>query len=474
MDVRELINPEQGCLVFPNKLKDMMGFTYKIVAYSQEPKVFVSNNTVFSSKVLFIDAVIQHQNASFKLFSTKNLGKIKSLWMSRNYHLFISYGIVINMDVPKLQIYEENGYCALVPLRPKIPVFKSIFVEPFDRLTWLFLALTMACSVFVFWMFGGRGAVDSPWLLAYGIFVMFIGQGVNFSRRNRLVLTILLQLIIFMIWVLSNAYGGILTSFMIEPIQEERLLTFDDLVASNYKIMTDELFARMISGSDSYKILKPRLNTSLVLMTSELSEELARKFYVFIMTCDQAEMIIDKELIRENKTVSKFYYLLPEKFMPFLIQLEASYLNPFLERFQYYMDLSFQAGLPYIWEVFYSKLYEMPFGYNHQNVNVYFQLNDLTQVFSILIIGNVLSALAFLIEIFFHDILAKLNLSYLARKLRNRVHQLAYNKKKQPKHPKYQKGALYYIIHRHKRVKRLKARKLKVRRIYVQPRFPMD
>jgi len=138
------------------------------------------------------------------------------------------------------------------------------------------------------------------------------------------------------------------------------------------------------------------------------------------------------------------------------------------------MDLSFQAGLMHIWKIMSPENRVLKRNQESMDEPTYLQFKDLTQVFSILIIGYVLSSVLFLFEIFFHDFLKKLELANLARRLRNRVNQMAYKKRKQPRHPKYQKGALYYIIHRRKRVKRLQHKKLKVRRIYVQPRFPVD
>ncbi|CAG9811085.1 unnamed protein product [Chironomus riparius] len=473
-NIRTLTNPEQSDLVFPDKLRDMNGHMYTILAYNQVPRVIINNNKVSSTIVPFMHAVTKLQNSRHQLYIIKDLREFRKLWMDRSFDFSLSYGVFMDSSEPKLQTYEENGYCALVPLPPKTTFFQSIIIEPFDGLTWLFFFLTIACSVAVWWMFRGRGAVDSPWLLGYGMFVMFIGQGVDFSRKNRLVLDILLELIIVMVWILCNAYEGVISSFMIQPIHEQRLQTFDDLVASDHVFMSDNTFASLISGSDSFKLLNSRLDTSVLEKSMHLSLELVRQHWVFFITCDQAEIILDKKLMQINQTVSELYYLLPEKFLPFLIDLEASYLNPFLERFQYYMDISFQAGLPYIWKVFYSKINPYKKIYSFTDEFEYLKLEDFTQVFTILISGYVLSFGLILIEIFFHDILKKLELACLARKLRNRVHQMAYKKRKQPKHPKYQRGALYYIIHRRKRVKRLKPKKLKIRRIYVQPRFSMD
>jgi signal transduction histidine kinase len=334
----------------------------------------------------------------------------------------------------------------------------------------MFFFITIACSMAVWWMFHGRGAVDSPWLLGYGMFVMFIGQGVDFSRKNRLVLTILLQLIIVMVWILCNAYEGVITSFMIQPLQENRLETFEQLIASDYEIIADQAFLYSINETAAYDKLKSRLMITKYEKWGALRVMMQKLQKVVILECDQTELIMSFHF-ENGDNVSDHYYQLPTKLSSYLIRLEASYFNPFIERLQHYMDLSFQAGLMHIWNVFMSHKHLEK---NHNDEPTYLKLEDLTQVFSILVIGYVLSTLVLLFEIFFHDTLKRLELANLARRLRNRVNQMAYKKKKQPKHPEYQKGALYYIIHRRKRVKRLQHKKLKVRRIYVQPRFPVN
>ncbi|CAG9811082.1 unnamed protein product [Chironomus riparius] len=439
MGIRVLTEPEQSKLVFPDKLK-MAGLTYKVIAYSQAPRVIVNSKGIASALMYFLDTVVRLQKANYELYIISDLKDIKMHWMNRAFHLCLSNGVIMETYEQKLLTYEENGDCALVPLPPKVPIFQSIFIEPFDGLTWLFFVLTTGCSVAVWWMFHGRGAVDSAWLLGYGMFVMFIGQGIDFSRKNRLVLAFLLELIIVMVWILCNAYEGVITSFMIQPIQEHRLETFDDLVASDYKIFSDTVFASKISTSEAYKVLMPRLNSSAKDLYDEFFLELARKNYVFIISCDQAEVIVNQMLPRENKRVSEFYYLLPKKFLPSLVQLEASYLNPVLDILQYYMDLSFQAGLLYIWELFHYLDSPYTFRQEISDQFEYLKFEDLTQVFSILVGGYVITTALFLNEVFFHDILGKLKLACLAHKFKNRVHQMAYKKRKQARYPKYQKG----------------------------------
>jgi hypothetical protein len=313
-------------------------------------------------------------------------------------------------------------------------------------------------------MFRHRGAVDSPLLLGYGMFVYFIGQGVDFSRRNRTILTILIQLIILMIFVLSNAYEGVITSFMIQPMQENRLKTVDDLVASDYEILADEVFNFIIKDDQRLNSLKSRLTIRKKLDSNIFLKEISTKRYVFIKKCDIAEY----EITMLAATGHECCYLLPDKITTSYVKLESSYLNAFLERMQYYMDFCFQAGLQHIWKIVANQDFYKRLKVIHSDEIEYLKLKDLGQVFLVLGIGCGLSSFAFLIEIAFHDCLRNLKLRYLGHKLKNRVHQMAY--KSIPKDPRYRRGALYYIIHRHQKLKRLKPKRLKVRQIFGQPR----
>ena len=131
------------------------------------------------------------------------------------------------------------------------------------------------------------------------------------------------------------------------------------------------------------------------------------------------------------------------------------------------MDYCFQAGLFHFWKKYLNlDFYKKPKHADMDEVE-FLKFEDLHQVFSILVVGYILSALVLLNEIFFRDCFESLQLRYLGHKLKNRVNQMAY--KRQPRDPKYQRGALYYIIHRHQKIKRLRPKRLKVRQIFVQP-----
>jgi hypothetical protein len=460
-----MIPDSHSQLIFPDRLKDMKGFAYQVIVYRQLPRVNLDKKIV-SHFILFLDALRNIQNSRYHTIQFENHSLLTKYWLNRKMHLTLNSGVIINSTEPKLMTYEKDGYCAMIPVPPKTTLTQMILIQPFDDLTWLLFGLSIIGSATVFWMFRHHGAVDSPLLLGYGIFVYFIGQGVDFSRRNRPVLTILIQLIILMIFVLSNAYEGVITSFMIQPMQENRLKTIDDLIASEYEINTDEAFSFLMKHDEKLKALESKIRLSNF-NVGTFNKEVKKQRYVFIIECYLAEYNTLKLMSRGQER----YYILPEQITSNYIELQASYLNAFVERMQYYMDLCFQAGLHHIWKVF-ATLDHQKFKIVELNELEYLKLQDLYQVFLIFVVGLVFSTLMLLAEVFLHECLKDLQLKFLAKRLKNRVHQMSYRRK--PNDVKYQRGALYYIIHRHQKTKRLKPKRLKVRQIFVQSRNQDD
>ena len=448
-EVAFYVDIPNGQMIFPDKLKNMRGFIYKIAFYSQPPRILMQND-VITPMIFFLEALGKVQNSRFQLLFLNHYSKLEHYWVNRLMHLTLNTATIFDTPEPKLLTYETIGYCALIPIPPKTSLSQLIFIEPFDGLTWMFLALSIVSSVAVFWVFRGRGAVDSPWLLGYGMFVYFIGQGVDFSRRNRMILKMLILLIIMMIFVLSNAYEGAITSFMIQPMQEIRMKTVNDLIASDYEILTDEVFAFHVQDYDNLDSLKSRMNTSGASKDIRFEEQVKKQHFVLIVTCESAEHELTR-VIGTNHPISDYYYLIPERLTSRFVQLEASYMNPFLETFQYYMDLSFQAGLPHMWKIYSQQDILKKVKYAaHDDQKTYLKLEDIYQVLIFVSIGLVLATLALICEISFHDCLRYWNWKSATACCR-------VNKMK-GKNLKCQK------------VKRLKPKKLKVRRIFVKPR----
>lgn len=401
---KRFINPTDFHQIFPDKLINMDGYSYQIVAYHQPPFVQLDNNEVKSHMGGFLQALSQVQNSKIQVNFLRDSTLVSKYWIERKMHLTLNTATKVDSPLPKLHTFEKKSYCALVPVPPKSSFFRLIIVMPFDLLTWMFFGMSVVSAVAVWRAYRGHGAVDSHLQLAAGIFMIFIGQDANFSRRNRFVLAVLLNIICVSMFVLSNLYESTITSFMIEPVTQDKLKSVKDLLASDYKLMTSSAFEFKVKNNEKFQLVKSKTNSSGYLMRSRDEANLIQMDYAFVKICETAENILTKRL-SNGKLLTDYYYLLPEKLTWQYVELEASYLNPFLERFQYYMDLCFQAGLPQSWKIYTFQNYAYKTKTKSEVLKNYLELEDLAAIFAIYLIFCAVSIATFLCEIFYHDCL---------------------------------------------------------------------
>ncbi|CAG9810338.1 unnamed protein product [Chironomus riparius] len=316
--------------------------------------------------------------------------------------LIINTALLFENNSPKLINYEKIGFCALVPIPPKVSTFRFLIIMPFDYRIWTPLVVSIAGSFIVWWLYRGRGAVDSHWLLLAEIYKLFFGQGFTLSRYNHFMLLTLMQLICWLMFVIGNAYESEITSCMIEPFNENRLESVADLLVSDYEIVTDQGFTFMLNNSDGFEALKSKIKMTDLQIIARFYAEIKQKRHVLIGMCD----VLDVDLKRKfkNGLVSDHFYMLPEVILWDFVRLEAGYFNPYLERFQFYMDLSFQAGLPHMWKVF-GELDRSRKSVTEESIMDSLGYEDLYQVYLVLIILHGVSVLVFFCEIFYHDCL---------------------------------------------------------------------
>ncbi|KAL7014263.1 hypothetical protein ACKWTF_015835 [Chironomus riparius] len=316
-------------------------------------------------------------------------------------HLTLNTVHIFRTKDPKLFTYEKNGYCALVPVPPKIPLYHLMFILPFDGLIWIVFGVSIFGSVAVWRMFRGHGAVDSHWQLASGIFMMFFGQGANFSRQNHFALAFLLNIICLSMFLLNNLYESEVTSLLIEPGDYNRLKTIEDLIASKYEIINDAVFADYAISAKDFERLLPRLNIRSVDLPKNFNEEVISQRYVYMFRCDSVDLLLRSRL-PNGRSFTDYYYKLQELLFWNYVELDASYLNPLIDSFQYYMDLSFQAGLPHMWKVFERKTISQ-LKIKAKDKKIFLELIDFRAVFVIFFILCGLSVIVLLAEIFYYD-----------------------------------------------------------------------
>lgn len=152
-----------GNEMFPDKLKNLHHYYYRVSVCSQSPRVIIKNKVIRSPWIYFLIEIIKLQNASLDITLLADCKEILTLWQERKMDLSINTAVVFPADPnPKLLTYEEISYCAIVPFSPEVSFYHLTFIEPFDGLTWLFFGLSIACCFAVWWLFRRSGAVDSP------------------------------------------------------------------------------------------------------------------------------------------------------------------------------------------------------------------------------------------------------------------------------------------------------------------------
>lgn len=429
---------------YPDKLSDMKQVPIYISIHQQYPKVQIKSGQVRSHMISLLGIVMDKMNASIRFEDVQDMNMIAKHWMTKKMDLTLNTALQMTANrnnAPTLKTYQEAGFCALIPSPPEILIFKFFFIEPFNKFVWLFLALTVTACMITWRMYQNRGTTDSQWFLFFGMIAMFFGQFLEFRHTKRVVLVILFQIIVVMMFVLSQGYQGAVTSFMIQPVLANRMKTVRELIISDLKIVTSELFAGLIQDSEEFQAIKSKMIVTQASLDKIFEQPFINEKVVLIVQCDIAEYLMDK-LIN--------YYILPQKILSYFEELEASFYNPYIEKFQHFMDRSFEAGLVEAWLTFAEQDQKNLKAENHDVV--FLKLKDLERIFYVLIIGYSLSLFVFLLEIFFHDCIRNLEIQRYVQRLRNVMNKYGTAKRNEPKE-----------------LKRKLPRRPKVRRVRVRP-----
>lgn len=196
-----------------------------------------------------------------------------------------------------------------------------------------------------------------------------------------------------MLFILGNAYQGLITSFMIAQPEPSKLNSFDELLSSDSKIIVSQYFHSLMKNEEKYQ--KANFDGKIIRSTKTLAfQDFAKLNQAIVMDCEVAQYVI-------SKGFAPNLYIINDKVMPYYEQLQASYLNKFLKRWQLVMDWCFEAGLPQAWEKMDNQ--EKIFKESDDGLEDILKLQDIDVAFYALLIGCVIGFVVLLWEIFFHD-----------------------------------------------------------------------
>lgn len=379
-------------VLYPDILKDLRGYNYRVLVYHEEPRVLINESYVKSQFVDFLLAVGRKQNAGFNLIQPVNVEASVEFFENRLVDLTLNTGIIfMSSKDTKLFTYEETGYCALIP-KSKMIFFKLLLAQPFNWKIWTALFSSIAVFAVIWRLFKNFGAIDSVWRVLAGISATFVGQSLEF-RNNRRILTILLQIFIILAMFLGSLYQGELTAFMMESFEEEKLENFEELYESDLNLLTSPYFLKVMQNFENYETIKDRINGSGKRLNDQNFQELAENNYALIMPCSLAENILKKFELND------IFYLLDDQIFKYFVQLEASFLNPYINRLQLIMDWCFEGGLHKAWNSFMGTSVIKP---ELPEIRKFLNLGDFNQIFIIFGILLFIATLVFVGEIFYH------------------------------------------------------------------------
>jgi hypothetical protein len=240
----------------------------------------------------------------------------------------------------------------------------------------------------ILWRFASS---TSSWFIPFFFWSFALGQGIDFRTKKK-GLVILLQILVFMLLILGNAYQGVITSFMIEPDHTDLLKSFDELLQSKHTIFVGPQRDKILQDYPAYrvasakgKIFVPGENFQKVNLTEMFENNTAQ-----LVNCELAYHSI------ENGFDSMFY-VINEELFPSYVYFPVVALNIYLKRWQLIMDWCFEAGLHEAWKKFEKN--ETSLMEVKENLSQVLKFGDIFVIFYALLLGLALGFVSLLCEI---------------------------------------------------------------------------
>lgn len=422
--------------LFPTKSLNLKGRKLYVVYRSSYFYYFDDEHELpITNRNYFLYTVAERFNATLKFSKisrkTDINEKIKNLTRRNKLDFYLS----TEQGKSDLESYVKEDWCFLAPEPEPYSITELILFLPMDSSTWFWFGITMVVSTLIWRLSEGH------WSFPFGAFAFFTGQAqlvirirtlvnqnlkckssdyLTFLFRSHLTMKILLQLLIVAIFVISNGYQSIVTSFMLEPIRVPLLKTLNDLLDSDLKIEHSWNLECLHGSNPNY--LKAKREGRFINPALEYRfRDAFKENYAFQVQCEKYKNFIAR--VGEYKIWNRLY-LVPEPFDSMAVDLYTKPFHPYLDQLQQIMDQSFEAGLPVVWKSWY---FLDILGYSGEKIQQ-FEKNtegvknnslDFTLIapfFLILFIGFVAAFIALLFEIFYHDFVSELSKEYFKRK----------------------------------------------------------
>ena len=403
--------------IYPDKLQNMNQDSYEAHAFAQKPRFFKQPNGEFHGiDVKFMQTMATKQNAKFNITryeekTNKLISNIYNLLMfNKTVDMTLNTGInSINKLTIKMfkmiNTFDVNGYCAIVPYPPRTS-FLGQMLTPFDFYTWLTLIITVGTCAIVWKMFNliGNGRENLAFYFMFGIIANFMLQSIPFCN-NRIIQQSLLQICIFMTFILGNAYQSLIISLISESRYGATIKTFDELMHSNYSLKVDSLFRYLSNASGDITMTTGKMQLIDNTINDINYQQEAANNTALILRCDVANYLMFAT--EYDSHAIDYFYLIPDQIYINYESFPTSRFSPYYEKLQYFSSLIFESGIRQHWKDF-DKFIDIRGKIETnkvQNEEYLLNFDDLFGVFYLLGFGFVCGLMILIMEIFWHDCL---------------------------------------------------------------------
>lgn len=406
-------------VIFEDKLKNMKGFVFKVTMIDQPPRVIrgysrtLRRFTAFSVDLTVFGETAKKHNAKINIETyfdetfVSFVKKLNRLLKSGATDLTLNTVFSQNNEFPNdrfINTYDDNAYCALVPIPPR-KSFLHYLLTPFDGYSWFFSIISvMSCAVL--WHFLKK-QVSAPYFV-FAVIANFTGQSIPMNEKKS-ILTTLFQLCVLMTFIMGNAYQSLLITSMSTSREGTRLQSFDELMKSNLSVLADGVYAGKLRRSGEFESFMDRIviNKIELNFSSEVNFQLLKELNSAIVArCDMVDRMMFKD---RRSTVSNYYYMIPEKVMPFYEQFRLADFSPFQKMIQTFYDRVFETGIRQFLNRHFFDSKNLAFDdraeQSLKNEEYLLSFQDVYGVFYIALFGYILAFIVFLFEFFTKDFL---------------------------------------------------------------------
>lgn len=391
--------------LFPNKLQNLNGLEVNGVMMNQYPRLWIQNGRLVGRDIRFLNIFLQQHNCSLHVitrtnkFITENMTMMYEILL--NADLILNTGLTIYLEPERFRqvfTHELKSFCICIPRSPRIP-FYYYLVAPFDSVVWALVSLALIFASILWHIIKIKRFSQSQHSSGYflfGVYSLFVGQSLNMIKLC-LLQTCILQLFVFLTFIMGNCYQSLIISLMSDTRDAKRINTLSDLKNSELFVLASPLYYDFIFENDLDREWQKKLIKQV-----ELSNNLIEYYnqnFALIVSCDVAELLLFAYASATEN--SKFYYMLAERTQT----LNNFYLtakdNLFADSLELFANKVFESGIRQYWRTIQRVKDERDYADLNYLLDEEFllKIDDMVYIFYLLGLGLAISFIVFIYEV---------------------------------------------------------------------------